>query len=182
MPEDNNQKLIIRRAKPEDVLGMHEVFLAGWLTTYPNEEYGINVEDIKYKFEQALLPEKLEEKRMRLEEPKDNELVLVLELNGRIVGVCVGIKEPEYNELKAVYILPEFQGKGFGRMLFNEVVLVFDKNKKTIVHVASYNEKAIGFYQKLGFVSTGKIFMDDRHKLRNGSIIPELELEMSVIA
>lgn len=182
MSEDSNHKLIIRCAKPEDVMGMHEVFLAGWLTTYPNEEYGITVEDIRYKYEQALLPEKLAARKLRLAEPKDQELVLVCELDGRIIGVCIGARESQYNQLQAIYVLSEFQGKGFGRLMFNEVVSVFDKNKKTIVHVASYNEKAIGFYQKLGFVSTGKIFRDDKHKLRNGSIIPELELEMPATA
>ena len=45
-----------------------------------------------------------------------------------------------------------------------------------IVHVASYNERAINFYKKLGFQSTGKIFLDERFKLRNGAIIPELEM------
>lgn len=180
--ETKELSLIIRRAKPTDVMGMHEVFLAGWLSTYPNEEYGITVEDINYKFEQALLPEKLAARKLRLAEPKDEELILVCEINGRIVGVCVGARELEYNQLQAIYILPEFQGKGLGRMMFNEIVQVFDKNKKTIVHVASYNEKAIGFYQKLGFVSTGKIFKDNKHALRSGAIIPELELEMPVVA
>ncbi len=178
MLENDNQNLVIRRAASEDVLGMHDVFLAGWLTTYPNEEYGITVEDIQYKFSQALLPEKLAERRRNLSELSDNEVALVLELAGRIIGVCRASKNDGYNELKAVYILPEFQGQGFGRMMFNEASKIFDKNKKTIVHVASYNEKAIGFYQKLGFVSTGKIFMDSKHALRNGNIIPELEMEM----
>lgn len=175
-----NQELFfnIRRATPDDVFGMHEVFLAGWLTTYPNEEYGITANDINYKFEQALLPEKLAARKLRLAEPKEDELILVSESVGKIIGVCVGVKNTDYNQLQAVYILPEFQGKGLGRLMFNEVSKIFDKNKKTIVHVASYNDKAIGFYQKLGFVSTGKITMDDKYKLRNGSVIPELEMEM----
>ena len=176
--KNKDQAFNIRRAQPDDVLDMHEIFLVSWLATYANEEYDITVKDINYKFEQALLPEKLAARKLRLAEPKDGELILVGEVDGRIVGVCVGARNFDYNQLQAIYVLPEFQGRGLGRLMFNEVAQIFDKKKKIIVRVASYNDKAIGFYQRLGFVSTGKMFMDDKHKLRNGSVIPELEMEM----
>lgn len=72
--------------------------------------------------------------------------------------------------------LPEYQGLGLGRVLWEEAKKIFDSQKDIIVHVASYNNKAINFYKKLGFVSTGKIFFDERFKMRNGAIIPELEM------
>jgi ribosomal protein S18 acetylase RimI-like enzyme len=102
--------------------------------------------------------------------------MLLVEHSDRIIGLCNAINKEEYNELQVIYILPEYQRLGLGRALWEEAKNIFDSQKDIIVHVASYNNKAINFYEKLGFVSTGKIFFDEKHRMRNGAIIPELEM------
>ena len=42
--------------------------------------------------------------------------------------------------------------------------------------MATYNQKAIDFYKKLGFEETGKNFSQERFRMKSGSIIPETEL------
>ena len=166
----------IRRIIPDDYLGLHNVYFLTWLDTYPNEEFNITVEDIKYKYEQRLLPETIEERKKKILEKRENEINLLIEYKEKIIALCNGIKNVDYNELQAIYVLTKYQGLGLGHALWNEVKKFFDPKKNIVVHVALYNKKAINFYEKLGFVKTGKIFSDEKHKMRNGAIIPEMEM------
>ncbi|MFA5421110.1 MAG: GNAT family N-acetyltransferase, partial [Patescibacteria group bacterium] len=65
---------------------------------------------------------------------------------------------------------------GFGYALWQEARKIFNPKKDIILHVASYNQKAIDFYKKLGFKSTDEIFFDEKSKMRNGAMIPELKM------
>ena len=171
-----NKDYKIRKIKPEDVLALHNVYFLTWLDTYPNKEFNITVEDIVYKYEQRLKPEKIAESKEKILQTKENELKLLLEYKGEVVALCNVVKYQKYNQLQAIYILPKYQGLGMGSSLWQEAEKFLDSNKKTIVHVASYNNKAINFYKKLGFKSTGKIFKDERFTMRNGAVFPELEM------
>lgn len=166
----------IRKIKPDDVLKLHRVYLSAWLDTYPNEEFNITTEDIIYKYEQRLAPDKIEESKEKITQTKENELKLLLEYNGDVVALCNVAIEKDYNHLQAIYVLPEYQRMGIGGLIWSEAEKFLDPYKKIIVHVVSYNDKAIKFYEKLGFKSTNKIFTDERFKMRNGSVFPELEM------
>lgn len=166
----------IRNIVPDDILALHNVYLTTWLATYPNQELNITKEDIEYKYEQALSPEKIDERKNKISQKGKNQIMLLVEYNNRVVGLCNAINKEEYNEIQAIYILPEYQGLGLGGALWEEAKKIFDLQKDIVVHVASYNDKAINFYQKMGFVGTGKIFFDERFKMRNGAMIPELEM------
>jgi ribosomal protein S18 acetylase RimI-like enzyme len=80
-----------------------------------------------------------------------------------------------------IYVLPEYQGKGIGKLLWNELSKYLDINKETFVEVATYNENAIKFYEKLGFVDTNKRFTDERFRMRSGGIIPQMEMKLHEI-
>lgn len=170
----NNYK--IRKIVPDDVLALHEVYFLAWLKTYPNEEYNITKEDIVYKYEQRLKPEKIIESREKIAQIKENELKLLLEYKGKVVALCNVVKNQNYNQLQAIYVLPEYQGMGIGVSIWSEAEKFLDPYKKTIVHVVSYNNKAIKFYEKIGFKSKGRIFKDERFQMRNGAVFPELEM------
>ncbi len=171
-----NKNYIIRKIKPDDVLALHNIYFLAWLDTYPNREFNITAEDIIYKYEQRLTPEKIQESKEKISKIKENECKLLLEYQGEVIALCNVIKEREYNQLQAIYVLPKYQGLGAGGALLLEALKFLDINKKTIVHAASYNVKAIKFYEKHGFKSTGKVFSDERFKMRNGAVIPELEM------
>ncbi len=166
----------IRKITPDDILALHKIYFLAWLDTYPNDEFHITKEDIIYKYEQRLTPEKIQEGKEKILRTTENELKLLLEYKGEIVALCNVVKEQEYNQLQAIYVLPEYQGLGLGPALWFEAKKFLDANKNTIVHVASYNNRAIRFYEKLGFISTDKVFSDEKFKMRNGAIIPELEM------
>lgn len=166
----------IRKITPDDVLALHKVYFLTWLETYPNKEYSITKDDIIYKYEQRLTPEKIAESKEKIVQTKKNELKLLLEHKEKIVALCNVIRGRGYNQLQAIYVLPEYQGLGIGGRIWAEAEKFLNPYKKTIIHVVSYNNKAIKFYEKLGFKSTGKIFKDERFKMRNGAVFPELEM------
>lgn len=51
-----------------------------------------------------------------------------------------------------------------------------DPAKNIIVQVATYNTNAIAFYERFGFVDTGKRWSDERFRMKSGAVIPELEM------
>jgi citrate lyase synthetase len=52
-----------------------------------------------------------------MENQMTNELILVLMENNKIIGTGSVFK----NEIKRFFILPEYQGKGYGKILFKEL-------------------------------------------------------------
>ncbi len=166
----------IRKTKPDDVLALHNIYLKTWLDTYPNKEFNITTEDIIFKYESRLTPEIVEERKKKIAQIGENELMLVVEKGSKLVGLCNTIQKENSNEIQAIYILPEYQRLGLGVALWKEAQKIFNPEKETVVHVASYNTKAINFYKKLGFQSTGKTTFSEFAKMRNGAVIPELEM------
>lgn len=102
---------------------------------------------------------------------------MVAKNDEKIVGVCRIIKENNFNKLEAIYVLPDFQGRGIGKMFWAEALKFWDNEKKIIVQVATYNTNAIRFYERLGFVDHGKRFTDENLRMPiSGVFIPEMEL------
>src|ERR1700744_2345894 len=78
-------------------------------------------------------------------------------------------EDPEIYKLHKLYCLPETQGKGFGKILIDEVInKTVGAGKHTLdLNVHRYN-KAKNFYEKMGFVVAdeedvpiGKYWMND---------------------
>lgn len=174
MKDVNNYK--IRKITQDDYLGLHNVYFLTWLDTYPNKEFNITVDDIKYKYEQRLLPDKIAEYKKKILEKGENETNLLAEYQKTIIALCNVSNNVDFNELKSIYVLPKYQGIGVGSLLWREINKTIDSNKDTFVNVVSYNKKAISFYKKLGFKVVGDIFFDERFKMKNGAVFPELRM------
>jgi ribosomal protein S18 acetylase RimI-like enzyme len=76
--------------------------------------------------------------------------------NDSIVGFLHGSKHEMFNELDAIYLLNEVKGSGTGEKLMEEFLTWADKNKPCRLEVFSFNDRAINFYTKYGFVKTDK--------------------------
>ncbi|MEN9582943.1 MAG: hypothetical protein RL641_897 [Candidatus Parcubacteria bacterium] len=166
----------ITDATAQDVEGIQTVFDETWLATYPNEEAGITREDILDRRKGSFDPERLQKRREHFTNPPENQKFVVAKDGNRVVGLCSILREEQYNKLSTIYILPEYQGKGIGKRLWEAVAPFLDTKKDTIVQVATYNKQAIAFYEKLGFVDTGKRFSDEKFRMKSGALIPEMEL------
>lgn len=167
----SSENITIQKAVPEDALGIGEVFYRTWLATYPNKEVGVTVEDIEFKFK-----DRKNKDGSRYANLPDNVLFLTAKVENSVVGVCRLVKDEKENELKAIYVLPEYQGRGIGKMFWTETLNFFDSTKDTIVKVVTYNKNAIEFYKRLGFKETEKIFYDETFRLQSGIIPPEMEM------
>jgi ribosomal protein S18 acetylase RimI-like enzyme len=168
-------KIVVSKARPEDARGINNVLYKTWLDTYPNKKYKILAEDIKYMYKGKFSKEAIKEKSKKLASRKKGVHTFIAKYDNKVIGMC-GISIEKFNRLGTIYVLPKYQGKGIGKLLWNEAKKKFDPKKATKLSVASYNNNAINFYKKLGFKRVGKIFYDERFKLRNGALIPEINM------
>ncbi len=172
----NETAIKIVPATPDDVRGIQEVFHKTWLATYPNEEARITRDDIEDRFKDAYSEERMAKRRENIEKISSDGIFLVAKENEKVAGLCRASRTADRNLLNAIYILPEYQGKGIGMKLWNAVQSFFNSSKDTYVEVATYNTNAIGFYKRLGFSDTGRRFTDPKFVMKSGSNIPQMEM------
>lgn len=163
-------------ARPADAVGIQDVYYRGWLHTYPNEQVGISREDIDDWYKDRYAPEKLQALRMRLAQPFTNEVTFVARGSVRIVGVCRVKRDVDRNELRSLYLLREYIGKGVGTKLWSTANDFLDRRNATFVEVASYNDAAIAFYHRHGFEKLGPPRLDSKFKFKSGAVMPILEM------
>ena len=174
MKPENKNSIKIVEATPEDAKGIVSLLYKTWLNTYPNKEIGITKEDIEERFQN------IDERVIKMKDviqntPASHKRIIAKDIDV-VIGVALLIKKEDVNQLQMIYVLPEYQGKGVGSMLWNEIKKFCDPSKDTIVQVASYNKNAISFYEKLGFVDNGKRWSDEKWKMKSGATIPEMEM------
>jgi ribosomal protein S18 acetylase RimI-like enzyme len=174
-----NIQIIIEKGKEEDIFEIQEVLYKTWIETYPNEKLGITRDDIEQRYKLMQTPENKEARIKRFRERPQNAHTFVAKVNGKIVGCCTFIQHKNYDQLKMFYVLPSFQKKGVAKAMWEEIQKMFVTGKRIIVQVADYNEKAIKYYEKLGFKDNGKRLSDPVFKMPiSGKIISEMEMEM----
>lgn len=93
---------------------------------------------------------------------------LVIEEDGKLVGTasyCLSRQEtlPSYGELVAIYLLPEYIGKGYGKPLYEAVLQGLQSLGVDGIYlwVLEDNKGAIEFYEKLGYSFNGKYLEDE---------------------
>lgn len=111
------------------------------------------------------------ETRIRKQIEGDHIYLLLLEEESPVAFVDYGPREenPEVYKLHKIYCLPETQGKGYGRMLMEEVSKRVIKAGKQVLELnVNRHNKAKRFYEKIGFsvayeedIPIGEFFMND---------------------
>ncbi len=89
-----------------------------------------------------------------------SSVVLVAEIDGKIVGVVIGdVEDRLFYEprmagvIKEFYILPEFRRRGLGKRMMNEIMDALRKKGAQMIMAdfPALNEIAIEFYKKMNF-------------------------------
>ena len=81
--------------------------------------------------------------------------VVVLDLQLKIIGFCATMDQGAYYEVMHLWILPEFIGKGYGKMLLKKALSTLGVADKPIEVTADpYAEL---FYKKQGFKTISKV-------------------------
>ena len=81
----------------------------------------------------------------------------------------------DYGDFVEIYILSEFQGRGYGRLLFGDGLAWLGKEKPIQLEVAAYNTRARKMYEHFGFkINTDLKQGEDENwnVLPSGKIIP----------
>ncbi len=136
-----------REWKLEDVPQIQKVLYNTWVASY--SEF-IPLLDIQWYFNNHYSEMDFAE---MYEDP--NIFSFVAEVKGHIVGYTRGKFKPEEKKffLESLYILPEFQGNGIGRVL---LTMAEEKGKskgfdKVWLGVMVQNTASLQWYKKLGF-------------------------------
>ena len=174
---ENSLNYNLEIAKPGDAESIFELLKKTWVTTYPRQhedpKYNITVEDIeKNRFKNP--EESIQKSKQELLNPGDHRTWVVRNSWGQIVGMCAVYNVLENKRIRAIYVDPEFHGKNLGRMLLSEAINYLGQDSKIYLTVATYNEHAIGFYEKFGFKFNRNMPEEDR--FIPGKVIPELEM------
>ena len=81
----------------------------------------------------------------------------ILQASGLDVGILALIRAPDEIKLNQLFILPEYQGKGYGRACMCSLIAEAEAGKLPIrLKVLKVNQRAITFYQRLGFTDRGE--------------------------
>lgn len=91
-----------------------------------------------------------------LKNPEEVLYKVVKSGDGRVVGFMHCTKKEAYNELEGIYLLDEVKGAGVGGELMEEFLGWSDARKPCHLSVLAFNDSALGFYKKYGFVQTDK--------------------------
>ena len=153
----------IRKAETGDEKNIASVIISTWKDAYQ----GIVPDD----FLMSLNTEKHEQLfKEQIKEQK--ETIIILENDDkRIVGMVLGGKDRSGAfdcEIVAIYVLPEYQKQGYGKLLFKHIIEEHKKHSyKSMIIWTFEKNKDQRFYEKLG----GIIQKTSNHII-NGKAIP----------
>jgi ribosomal protein S18 acetylase RimI-like enzyme len=90
------------------------------------------------------------------------------------IGIEHNYKDEAVTRIHKIYILPEAQGKGIGKLLIDAVQKIANENNSTSLslNVNRFN-KALAFYQKLGF----EIIAEENIEIGNGYLMEDYKME-----
>jgi GNAT superfamily N-acetyltransferase len=169
----------VRPAVWDDAEAIRIIQLEGWLSAYPNRELGLTAEAIRCHLE-GEHGEKIEPKlgriRSRIESDGGRTRYFVARLSEKVIGFSSPcIEASGRRRVGSLYVLPAMHGRGAGSRLLEANLRWHGRAHDVYLHVVSYNEHAISFYEHHGFSMTGVTAHDDIANI-DGIILPEREM------
>lgn len=151
---------IIRRAEPEDAAGVARVHTLGWQQGFA----GLLPADFLAR--RVVSAESWEEWLAR---PVPRTAMFVAEVDGELVGFAlVGPAEQpsgagELGELKAIYLLAEFWGRGIGHRMHRAALTALAElgYRRARLTVLAGNRRTRAFYRRQGWVDGGAEVEED---------------------
>lgn len=114
-----SEQLIVREYKKQDLFSVAKVHVDTWNSTYINiipEKY---LKNRTYEIQQKKWEDRI------LSNPNTNEFMFVLENDGEVVGFSTGAMNDKDCKIDSIlytlYILKEYQSKGYGKLLVKAV-------------------------------------------------------------
>lgn len=154
---------LILHASLHDIPTIRSLAEETWWPTYSSI---ISVEQIRYMLDTIYGVEEL----TRVMKNGSQTFILLSDENGSQGYASYGLRpeNPEICKLHKLYVLPENHGKGYGKMLVDEVVRRMVPGVKYLELNVNRDNKAKDFYERIGFkilreedVSIGPYWMND---------------------
>lgn len=153
---DRSARFLVRLMNtPADREGRAFVHYQSWQETYP----GLMPENVLAGHTLEQCRKKVNDRRFS--NSTNTFVALDREDGGRVVGFgtlsCNArdfVSVPEADEIVALYVLRAYQGLGLGRMLMERCLAEISRPRVALFVLAG-NEKAVGFYEHMGFRLTG---------------------------
>lgn len=142
----------IRTMHDEDIQQVQDVAVKSWNATYD----GIIPVEIQEKFLKAAYNDE------RMKQRLERSFMFVAEIEGSVVGFAnySPVSDDGKVELGAIYLYPEYQGKGIGSALLQQGINDLDGIKEIYINVVKDNQIGKSFYDAKDF-QVVKEFDDD---------------------
>ena len=147
-------KVTIREASFEDLFAIRKMHAESWLAAYPNDEAGVSEDWVRERVSKWTTPEgmKKSEEHFKNVFGRPNHFYRIATFDNEVVGLLHASRDDTKQHLKALYINESEYGSGLAQELMGLADDWLDPNLPTDLEVASYNKRAIRFYEKCGFV------------------------------
>ncbi len=173
----------VELAKSNDATVICTIRDTAWIDTYPNPALGITKQDIvrlakgrNNDFE----PRRIEYLRKYIESQNDKtHTVIMATTQGKSVGYGIACIRDGKSWISNIYVLPDFQRQHIGGALMNKLLEWLGNDNDIYLEVVSYNEKAISFYTKYGFVVTSNAVEREDGKPLYLVDLPQVEMKLS---
>ena len=86
----------------------------------------------------------------------DTHLILMARMGGQLAGSVRARLQDGACDIGRVFVSPEFQGQGIGRMLMSSIEREFEHARHFSLFTGSDSERNSSFYEKLGYSITGR--------------------------
>ena len=157
--------LIIRDAQLEDSNAIQKIAQVTWNHTYD----GLIPLEIQNDFLQSAYSDRAMKHRV------ENTLLIVAELDEEVVGYANVFVNEQGAELGAIYIYPEFQGRGIGTEMLKTVIGKVPGHSQLRVSVESGNTIGENYYIAKGFTLVEELEEDFAgHKLKTKRMVLEI--------
>jgi len=135
--------ITIRRMNFEDIKQVQHIAKTTWNATYE----GIIPLEVQNNFLKLHYSD--ESMKQRIE----RSIVYVAEVEDKVVGFAnySTVRDGGKVELAAIYLYPEYQGKGIGTRLLQEAVKELNGIKEIYINVEKENKIGMTFYEAKGF-------------------------------
>ena len=147
------EKLNIRRAKESDIPLIRDLSEKIWPQTYETILSTAQIDHMmNMMYSEGALKDQLRQ---------NNEFVIVNDGRDPVGFASFGLETPGIYKLHKIYILPNMQKKGVGRFVIDQISGAMKrKGAFTLRLNVNRNNKAVEFYQKMGFEIISEVDID----------------------
>ncbi len=159
----------INIAKKENYATIQQIAHETWFPTFAEI---LSIAQIKYMLEMMYSMEAIAE-----QVEQKNHVFLLAQEDINCLGYAsyeTNYKGTDKTKIHKIYVLPSAQGKGVGKSLMNEIIEIAKKNNNSTLSLnVNKHNKAIYFYEKIGFEKVGSENID----IGNGFLMEDLIMD-----